>query len=145
MTKYSDAEFINVCMSSKTMKEASVKLEMNFNTFKRKALQLDCYKPNPGGKGTTKPSKVVVDTELILNGEYPAFQTFKLKKRLLKENILQNKCDICGIVEWNGQPLSLELHHKDGVSSNHRLENLQILCPNCHSQTNNFRAKNIKN
>ncbi|MBK6622929.1 MAG: HNH endonuclease [Saprospirales bacterium] len=44
---------------------------------------------------------------------------------------------------WLGNPLSLELHHIDGIRSNHHLSNLMLLCPNCHSQTETFRAKNL--
>lgn len=53
-------------------------------------------------------------------------------------------CEKCGISEWNGGKITLELHHKDGNHTNNRLENLEILCPNCHSQTENFRFKNKK-
>ena len=44
-------------------------------------------------------------------------------------------------MEW--KPLNMELHHKDGNKNNHLLSNLMLLCPNCHAQTNNYRAKNI--
>lgn len=64
--------------------------------------------------------------------------TSKLKLKLLKEGIKENKCEICGITEWNGKPLVMQLHHIDGNNSNNSLDNLQILCPNCHSQTENY-------
>lgn len=143
--KYPDDEFIKICQNSKTMAEAAIKLNLHFNTFKSKAKKLNCYVPNQGGKGTIKPKAKKIDTDLILNGGYSQFQTFKLKKRLIEENILENKCDICGINSWNNIILKLELHHKDGNRFNHKLENLQLLCPNCHSQTSSFRGKNIKN
>ena len=53
------------------------------------------------------------------------------------------KCEICGISEWNGKPISLQLHHVDGNRKNNLLSNIQILCPNCHSQTDNYAGKNI--
>lgn len=62
----------------------------------------------------------------------------KTKEVLLKHNLRENKCEICGITEWNGQPLTLQLHHINGNPKDDRLENLQILCPNCHSQTHTF-------
>ena len=51
------------------------------------------------------------------------------------------KCEICGIKEWNGKDLTCELHHNDGNRGNNRLENLTIVCPNCHSQTPNHSKK----
>lgn len=57
----------------------------------------------------------------------------KLKKKLIRDGIKENKCEICGAHIWNGVELSLELHHIDGNHFNNDLDNLQILCPNCHS------------
>ena len=65
-------------------------------------------------------------------------KTSKLKEKLLKEGIKENKCEICGITEWNGKPLVMQLHHIDGNNKNNSLDNLQMLCPNCHSQTDNY-------
>jgi 5-methylcytosine-specific restriction endonuclease McrA len=56
-----------------------------------------------------------------------------------QEKLIKNR-----ISDWQGRPLSLELHHIDGNRQNHLLDNLVILCPNCHSQTDTFRAKNKK-
>jgi hypothetical protein len=68
-----------------------------------------------------------------------------LKARLLKERLLDNVCYICGqLPEWNGKPLSLHLDHINGISNDNRIENLRILCPHCHSQTDNFAGKNKK-
>lgn len=65
----------------------------------------------------------------------------KLKARLLKEGIKEYKCEKCGLTEWLGQPISLQLHHINGIHNDNRLENLQLLCPNCHSQTDTFGWK----
>ena len=62
----------------------------------------------------------------------------KIKYKLLKEGILENKCACCGLTEWNGKPIVLQLHHIDGNHNNNDLDNLQLLCPNCHSQTENY-------
>ena len=51
------------------------------------------------------------------------------------------KCECCGLTEWMGQPINLEIHHIDGNHMNNDLTNLQLLCPNCHSYTSNFRKK----
>lgn len=71
------------------------------------------------------------------------YKSFYLKKRLIESELKENKCEICGIGKiWNNKPITLELHHINGDHYDNRLENLQILCPNCHSQTNNFRNRN---
>jgi len=67
------------------------------------------------------------------------------KKRILEEGLLKNECCLCGQQPYhNGQILVLQLDHKNGDSFDHRIENLRILCPNCHSQTHNFSGKNRK-
>jgi len=67
-----------------------------------------------------------------------------LKRRLLAAGLLPRRCERCGIDEWLGDPLSLQLHHVNGDGRDNRLENLQILCPNCHSQTGSWGGRNGK-
>lgn len=69
-----------------------------------------------------------------------------LKKKLIKEGYKEDRCEECGCPNiWNGKPITLQLHHINGNSSDNRLENLQILCPNCHSQTDTFTGRNSDN
>lgn len=75
--------------------------------------------------------------------ENSTFNRTHLKRKLLSSNTLDNKCYICGqLPVWNDKPLSLQLDHINGISTDNRLENLRILCPHCHSQTENFAGKN---
>lgn len=75
---------------------------------------------------------------LIKDSEY---NRTKLKERLIKEGLKEYKCECCGITEWNNKPIALQLHHINGIHNDNRLSNLQLLCPNCHSQTDNFASK----
>jgi HNH endonuclease len=65
-----------------------------------------------------------------------------LKRRLLNEGLKANHCEECGITEWQGKPLSMQLHHVNGEGTDNRLENLRFLCANCHSQTDSYGGRN---
>lgn len=65
-----------------------------------------------------------------------------LKGRLLSAGLKEARCEECGVAEWRGRPLFLSLHHINGDGTDNRLENLAILCPNCHAQTPNFGSLN---
>ena len=68
-----------------------------------------------------------------------------VKTLIIKEKLKPYKCNNCGIDRWNNKKIVLEMHHIDGNRKNNTLENLVLLCPNCHSQTNNFKGKNKNN
>ena len=84
--------------------------------------------------------KIETKDILVENSTYK--DATKLKKRLIKEGIKEYKCEKCGISEWQGEPISLQIHHINGIHNDNRLENLQLLCPNCHSQTDTYSGKN---
>lgn len=65
-----------------------------------------------------------------------------LKQRLLRSGLKSEYCEICGLSQWRDEPLSLALHHINGDRRDNRIVNLQLLCPNCHSQTDNFAGRN---
>ncbi|HEX2221576.1 MAG TPA: helix-turn-helix domain-containing protein [Candidatus Limnocylindria bacterium] len=67
-----------------------------------------------------------------------------VKRRLIRLGLKQERCEICGISDWLGKPLSLALHHVNGDGDDNRLENLELLCPNCHSQTDNFAGRSLR-
>jgi hypothetical protein len=64
------------------------------------------------------------------------------KRRLFEAGLKENRCERRGIREWRGEPLVMALHHLNGVGNDNRFENLLLMCPNCHSQTENFAGRN---
>ena len=136
--------FIKTCNSSSSMAVAAAKLSLHFNSFKKRALELNCYSPNQAGIGLRKNMPKIAIEDIIIHNKYPHYQSYKLKKRLLEEGWKIAKCESCGLEKWREKSIPLELHHIDGKRANHNIKNLKLLCPNCHSQTDNFRAKNKK-
>lgn len=94
-------------------------------------------------KGKTfNKAKLPLENFLTANSVY---SRSNLKRRLIKENILNKECAICKLQsEWQNKPLVLILDHINGTSNDNRLENLRLLCPNCNSQTNTFAGRNLK-
>ena len=140
--KITEETFINTCLSSRSMSQTAAKLNINFSTFRRYSKKLKCYNTNQGLKNVKgKKGGRKYKLENILEGKHPQYPSNKLKKRLIKSKIKKNKCEVCELEKWNGKKITLELDHIDGNSRNHKLSNLRILCPNCHSQTETFRNK----
>ena len=91
---------------------------------------------------STPKIKLTLD-EILVKGKN--YNSADLRKRLVEEGLKENKCELCGCEdEWNGKPLTLQLDHINGDHYDNRLENLRILCPNCHSQTETFSSRKIK-
>jgi hypothetical protein len=90
-------------------------------------------------RGDLKPRPLALPLEVILRRSRVRCT---IKRRLLQAGILENRCDACSITEWRGKPLSIQIDHINGVRDDHRVENLRMLCPNCHSQTPTFAARN---
>lgn len=146
-TEISDEEFITIVSTAQSMFYAAKLCGMAYTTFIRRAKKLGIYKPNQGGVGIIKKQRYDhIDTKDILNGKYPQYPTYKLKLRLIKEGYIEDKCSICG---WDKKPegreyTPCELDHINGNPLDHSLENLRIICPNCHSLTPTYRFRRGK-
>jgi len=115
----------------------------NYKTLKKYFKIFEIDKSHFTGKGWNvgenfKPfcKNFSLDEILIKNSTYT--NNNGLKTKLFNAEIKENKCEECGIDEWNGKKLSLHLDHKNGDNMDNRIENLRILCPNCHSQTSTY-------
>jgi Zn finger protein HypA/HybF involved in hydrogenase expression len=88
-----------------------------------------------------RQQKLRTDISVYLENKMP-IGSFRLKNRLVREGYMQCRCSHCNSTEWLGNPIPLELDHIDGNSSNNALQNLRLLCPNCHALTPTYRGKN---
>ncbi len=93
-----------------------------------------------GAQGARGRDTDYTPTKLPLEqfADRPYMTSHKLKLRLYSDGIKEPKCEMCSIESWLGKPLSMHLHHVDGNRFNNNLDNLQILCPNCHTQTDTY-------
>lgn len=87
--------------------------------------------------------KKIATEELFVDGIFRS--TTCLKKRIIKEGLLEQKCSLCKMEPfWNGKTLTLQLDHINGDNTDNKIENLRLLCPNCHSQTETFSGAKAK-
>jgi Zn finger protein HypA/HybF involved in hydrogenase expression len=147
---YTEEDLRNAVRESTSIRQVLEKLNItpaggNYQTTNRRIQKLNIdtshFTGRAWNKGKTIGPKKPIEEYLKEN---TAVQSFKLKGRLISEGLKQHKCECCGIIEWNGKPAPLELDHINGNHYDNRLENLRILCPNCHAQTDTYRGKNKK-
>ena len=99
------------------------------------------YKGNPSHKGEHIEKRYISAKEYF--GTDKPITSYKLKIKLLKEGIKKYRCEKCGNSFWLNKPIPLELHHKNGNHNDNSFENLQVLCPNCHSIQEGNSGANI--
>lgn len=115
----------------------------NYQTVQRHIDRLKLSTAHMTGQGHSKGKSLPpkTPTEEYLSNERP-IGSFRLKNRLLREGYFEHRCSSCGLIEWLGDPIPLELDHINGDSQDNRLNNIRLLCPNCHSLTPTYRGKN---
>lgn len=116
--------------SASTVKDLISKHELDCSHFTGQS-----HKKNLGSRRTA--------TEEYLSNSVK-ITSHKLRLRLLEDGTLEKKCCSCSNTEWLGQPIPLELHHKDGNLDNNKIENLELRCPNCHYFTDSYKSKNVR-
>lgn len=132
---YTDSDIIRYATEVKSIAGLLKKLNLrnaggNFDNIKKHLIRLHVNTDHWTGKGWTK------DRQLKDWSKYT--NNTSVRKQLLK--LRGNMCECCRLTEWMNKPITIELHHIDGNRVNNTLENLQLLCPNCHSYTDNWKT-----
>lgn len=148
--KYSDQQFADAVQESKSWSQVLTLLGLKagggtYDNLKAIATRLDVSTDHFTGRGWRKGSSPWNTNKRPIQ-EYldgRPINSTKLKIRLFNEGYKEKTCEGCGITTWNGLPAPLELDHINGVRTDNRLDNLRILCPNCHAQTDTYCGKNI--
>lgn len=138
--------YINLIQTSSSLREVCLKAGIvdttgNYNTLKRLIKENNIDISHFKRQNNKQQEKHDLDFYLQ---QGTTITSFRLKQKLLNEGKKQNICEKCGCTEWLGVPIKLELHHINGDNTDNRIENIQLLCPNCHSYTDNYGGKNQK-
>lgn len=140
---FTQQEFESAVSQSTTIRQVLEKLGINgvknnYRVFHKLLKQYPVDTTHFEFPTTTKPRR---ELQEYFNNIHP-IGSARLKERMFKEGIKAKCCEKCLLSEWNQQVIPLELHHIDGNHMNNNLLNLQVLCPNCHAQTTNYRGAN---
>lgn len=115
-------------------------LNVKYDTLKRYLINNNIpFETNQHRKGFPHKEQRKPAEYYLKNNVYISAHT--LRKKLVEDGLKENKCECCGNNEWMGKPIPLELHHLNGNHYDNKIENLQILCRNCHGQIHEYGKK----
>jgi hypothetical protein len=118
----------------------------NYEVVKKRIRELNLDVSHFTGQGYLRGGNHTYRTrpldEILVRGKLE--NTWRLKNRLLKEGLKLHQCERCRKKRWLGEPIPLEVHHLNGDRRDNSLANIELLCPNCHALTGNYRGRKKK-
>jgi 5-methylcytosine-specific restriction endonuclease McrA len=148
--KYTEKQLREAIAASRSLRQVMLRLGIvaegsNYRTIRKRIAALNLDIGHFTGKGWRRNAPRVRkrDLQVYLDNQIP-IPSSRLRKRLIEEGLKKAQCEKCKRKTWLGQPIPLELDHIDGDHANNHLANLQVLCPNCHAFTPNYRGRNIQ-
>lgn len=145
----SDEEFASIVASSLSIAECLRKIGIsptaggNYDRLRKRVTRLSLDINHWTGQAYRKGShcwdgSIQLQEALVKNSKYDPRRHQSLKARLIRAKLLKNECSQCGLTLWQNKPITLELDHINGENRDYRIENLRLLCPNCHAQTDTY-------
>jgi len=151
LRKYTDSQLAEAMATSQSIRAVLEKFGLtpaggNYETVKKRMQELNLDTSHFLGQASLRNGTHAYHTRpldsILVHSKLE--NTWRLKNRILRAGLKENHCEKCGKTEWLGLPIPLELHHKDGDRTNNSLQDLELLCPNCHSLTDNYRGSKKK-
>ncbi len=150
MLAIADADFIVIVLGSNSLSQVATAIRKSerggyshyaiLNRIRRLNIDITHFLRR-SSKGRKAWNRKPIESYLILGRKIED----AIKKRLISEGLLKNQCAICDLGSiWHGRKLVLQLDHKNGNKTDSRFENLRLLCPNCHTQTETWGSRRLK-
>lgn len=143
---WTDKQLIEIVPQCKSYRQCVIKLGLKDSNNRARDLQFHIKRLNidtshfKSQRGLNR-KKIKTGDKLKEGGSSGDIPSIRLY--LVSEKLLPYECSICHLKDWQGNSITLDLDHINGIPSDHRLENLRFLCPNCHSQTDTYKGRNV--